>query len=146
MQADTVSNTSQNFGWMSQGIVDERAAKAAPYNVQGGLEAMHETGTINITPHGARVLLRAILTTDGSALTAGVDVDARKCICHEVVAIGDGCAKWWSDNGVMHGPAIGDHVFVVTPASDRMSKYDHTVRLMVCHVEDISAFWIPPKS
>lgn len=123
-------------------MLSPRAIRALPYKRQS-LESLHESGAIQLKPHGVRVLLRAILEEDAWTGLESVAYDARQAVAHEVVALGGSVGKWYENNGVIEEDRVkvGDHVFVLSTAADRASKTDKACRLWLCHIEDLSAFW-----
>lgn len=131
--------------WWERPEVRERRQRQARF-YEGTIEELHEQGKIVVTPAADRVLLRAILTLDGSELGQSLAYDARQAIAHEVVALGPGVRKWERDNGVERvedGIQLGMHAFVVSAAADRLSKMDPTVRLWTARVSHLVAYWWP---
>lgn len=139
-------DTPQSFGaaWITPEITARRRSAALLYaDALGELEQLYETGKIALVPQGRRVLLRAIIASDVSELTAGVAYDARQAVAHEILAFGDGCDRWWEEQGVsrMSRPRVGDHCFVLSACLDRVSKTDRACRLWTCKIDDVSAVW-----
>lgn len=130
--------------WHTPEILERRKEAARPYvGAVGELEQLHEEGKITLLPQGRRVLLRAVLATDVSDLSAGVAYDARQAVAHEIVAFGPGCLEWWTKEGIPadQRPRVGQHCFVLSGCLDRASKTDRTCRLWSCKVDDIAAVW-----
>lgn len=130
--------------WHTPEILERRKAAARPYvGAVGELEQLHEEGKITLLPQGRRVLLRAILASDVSDLTAGVAYDARQAVAHEIVAFGPGCPKWWDNEGIPvdKRPRVGQHCWAPSAAIDRASKTDRACRLWSCKIDDIAHAW-----
>lgn len=132
--------------WMTDDLKAKRASAAALYyGAAGEIEQLYETGKIKPKVQGRRVLLRAILVTDGRDLADGVVTDMRQAIAHEILAFGPGCRKWWEEQGISESdwPRVGQHVFAITAAIDLVSKKDRECRLCTARIDDISAVWDP---
>lgn len=132
--------------WMTDDLKAKRAGAAALYyGAAGEIEQLYETGKIKPKVQGRRVLLRAILVTDGRDLADGVVTDMRQAIAHEILAFGPGCRKWWEEQGISESdwPRVGQHVFAITAAIDLVSKKDRECRLCTARIDDISAVWDP---
>lgn len=132
--------------WVTDEVRQKRADAAALYrDAKGEIEGLYETGKIKPKVQGRRVLLRAILATDGKELAEGVASDMRQAIAHEILAFGPGCRKWWEEQGISESdwPRVGQHVFAITAAIDLVSKKDRECRLCTARIDDISAVWDP---
>lgn len=132
--------------WMTDDLKAKRASAAALYyGAAGEIEQLYETGKIKPKVQGRRVLLRAILVTDGRDLAEGVVTDMRQAIAHEILAFGPGCRKWWEEQGISESdwPRVGQHVFAITAAIDLVSKKDRECRLCTTRIDDVSAVWDP---
>ncbi len=137
------------------------------------LEKLNNAGRINMAPQGPRLFLRAIASEDASILglageMAGgeLDRDARRCIAHEVLGVGNGVEReldkagvpddtrdsrsilrrirtWLSGRGVRPNarPRIGDHVFILSTVADRASKTDRNCRLWSVSCLDVAFRW-----
>jgi|GEM_PF-2636670 len=147
-----------------------RFLEAQPYK-SGDLARMHLSGQIEMIPQGPRLLLCSIDPNDASALgLAGAikgiaqEHDARKCIAHRIVSVGNGVRKHLDDKGIPNDmrdaigkantsldyeigarPMAGDHVFVLSTVADRASKTDRSVRLWTVHVDDVTLRWLMPS-
>ncbi len=120
--------------------------RAQPYKFDD-VDQLHEKGVINLRPHGDRLLLRAIRRQDAFSI-AQTTIDARDCNCHEVLAVGAGCAAWYEKNGIPEEARVkvGQHVFIVAAATDRASKVDRGVRIWGARAEHVIFNWDAPKA
>ena len=133
--------------WITDEIRARRKAAARLYaSATGEIEELIETGQITALVQGRRVLLRAILPTDVSAMAQGVLRDMRQAVAHEILAFGPGCEKWWDEGGIPADkrPKVGQHCFVITAAVDLVSKRDRECRLCSCRIDDVTASWDVP--
>lgn len=99
-----------------------------PYKL--GLEPLHSI--VRVT--GDRVLLKAILRTDGSEIEVQ-GFDTRTAVCHQV----EDCGPDVKDLGV------GMHVLHVSAAGDGLDAdpNNRAARYTICREEDVVAFWWP---
>lgn len=106
------------------------------YDYRGGLEPIIEGG--HMVAIGTNVIVRAIMATDASPLSAGVAVDTQTAIAHELVSAGsdvpleirDACAspeKW--------------HCFIRTKTADRLAVSNRGNRYWALHWQDIRTMW-----
>lgn len=94
-----------------------------------------------LKPFGDRLLLRAILATDGSTLHV-VTHNSTDAECFEVIGVGGGVAAAceMKDEEPIK---IGQHVDVRSTAADRIRSKDPVGRFWLVSVEDVTAVWDP---
>lgn len=81
-------------------------------------------------PLGNRVVLKAVLVSDNSAIVSGKE-DTRQAVCHEVMDIGPLVTK----------VSRGDMVIHISTATDA-ADFDKTDgRYIFCHEDDIISRW-----
>jgi hypothetical protein len=87
-----------------------------------------------IQPTSDRVLLRAILSTDGSDLA--IDSDVRGAVCHEVIRVGPDVLNL----------AEGMHIVHISAAGDTLDNDPNTKsRFCLVREEDVVAYWFPDE-
>ena len=101
------------------------------YDYREGLRPLIDAG--KVTPCGPYVLIRAVFQEDAFKELHRVEVDARKAIAHEIVAVGENVTR----------TSPGQHAFIRSTAADRMSTTDRTERHWLVHQDDIMAVWDP---
>lgn len=139
----------------------------------GDLEDLHDAGAITMWAQGPRLFGRAIMKEEGTILglageVAGhaIERNAKACIAHEIIGVGDGVDKhldklgvpddtrdkrslrqrlraFFSGRGARYGarPRVGDHIHAPSTCSDRASKTDMDCRLWAVHVDDVTWRW-----
>ncbi len=140
--ADDAKAAGTTSAWVTPELAERRRAAAAPFKAATGeIEELSETGAVDLVPLGKRVLCRAVLAEDAYAAFVHVPYDARKAIVHEVIALGDGVARYWDKRQVPPQSrfAPGDLVYVLSTVADRLSKTDRACRLWTVDVRDVSA-------
>lgn len=100
------------------------------YRYTDGIEPIIHAGKFRV--RGNRVLLRAILATDASALSRGVAYKTIDAECHEVIGVGPDVSDI----------AVGQHVYCRSAAADRI-RNDETSRFWLIDERDIGAVWDP---
>lgn len=103
-----------------------------------GIEHLAEAGIIR--PTWGRVLLRAIMRTDGSNLEVA-GIDTKNAICHEVVATD-------STRPELFGSEIekGMHVIHISTAGDAPDWQERESRYCIVREADIIAYWWPDEA
>lgn len=100
-----------------------------PY--QDGVDWLMAAGVAR--PTEDRVLLRAILKTDGATIhIAGTDT--LQAVCHEVVALGPECKG---------SVKVGDHVIHISAAADAADFLNPNARYLFVRERHIVASWDP---
>lgn len=79
-------------------------------------------------PVNRRLLLRAVLATDGSSVIAGPNQDARKAVCHEIMSSAHDCEQVWAE---------GEYVVHISAAGDALDYDDIASRYVLVHEDDI---------
>lgn len=103
---------------------------STPYRYTDGIEPIIIAGKFRV--RGNRVLLRAILATDGSEMARGVAYKTIDAECHEVIAVGPDVPDI----------KVGQHVYCRSAAADRI-RNDETSRFWLIDERDIGAVWDP---
>lgn len=98
-----------------------------------GVEWLAAAGLMK--PLGKRVILKAILSTDGATIKMAKD-DTRSAVCHEVKDVGPEVTK------VNRGDMV-IHISTATDAAD-FDKVD--ARYIFCHEDDIMGLWDHQKA
>lgn len=95
---------------------------------------------------GRKVLLRAIMETDGYLASGGkvqiVTFNTNDAVCFEIMGLGGGVAKWCADCGEIP-PTPGQHCEMRSSAADRVHAREALGRFLLVDVEDISGVWDP---
>jgi hypothetical protein len=123
-------------------VVDKRG-QPKPVDYRNGVDRRIKKGRWK--PHGPRLLVRAILATDGSELTAAddprfaVEYDPRNAVAWEVLGVGNGAKKFYDDANVPEEQRIkvGDHIMHRSVVADRADINDLKCRFWYLHLEDV---------
>lgn len=93
-----------------------------------GVEWLCAAGVMK--PLGKRVILKAILCTDGASIFAGKE-DSKKAVCHLVTEVGPEVQK----------VKRGDMVIHISTATDAADFDKDDGRYLFCHEDDIMGQW-----
>lgn len=96
-----------------------------------------------MTPFGDRVLLRAIMRSDGykGALTL-VEYNSSDAECFEILKVGGSVEKWCKEHDEFT-PKVGQHCDIRSNASDRVAQKDPTGRYWLVSILDLASWWDP---
>lgn len=104
-----------------------------------GIEHLAEAGIIR--PTYGRVLLKAIMRTDGSDIQVQ-GIDTKNAVCHEVVAADEPRDAHLLGNEVQ----VGMHVIHISTAGDAPDWQERESRFCIVREQDIIAYWWPDEA